>query len=201
MERLRTTTTGFSGPQPVLAAQATGGPVRLRPLRATDTDAVVSACTDPEAVRWTTVPHPYRRTDAKFFIGTYAPGRWERGEGAVFAIAGGDDAYLGSMELRISPADPVVADVGYLVARPARGRGYAPAALDAMCIWGFNVLGLVRIEWRAYVGNDSSRRVVEKAGFTVEGQCRSALAHRGERRDAWLAARLPGDRFPRPAAG
>jgi RimJ/RimL family protein N-acetyltransferase len=183
----------FAGHPPVLTARATGGTIRLRPPRPADIDAIMAACVEAEAVRWTTVPHPYARSDAEFFVGDYSAGRWARGEAAVFALADARDAYVGSMELRITARDPAVGDVGYLVAAPARGRGYAPAALRAMCGWGFEALGLARIEWWAYVGNDASRRAVEKAGFTVEGLCRSAMAHRGERRDAWFGALLPED--------
>jgi RimJ/RimL family protein N-acetyltransferase len=92
------------------------------------------------------------------------------------------------MELRISRTDPLVGDVGFLVAPQARGRGYASAALAALCGWGFTALGLARIEWRAYVGNDASRRVAEKAGFVFEGTARRAVSHRGQRVDAWVGA-------------
>jgi RimJ/RimL family protein N-acetyltransferase len=189
----------FGGPQPVLTGRVADRPILLRAPGPGDLDAIVASCTDPEAERWTAVPHPYQRSDAEFFVDTHAPGRWSRGEGATFAIVDDAEGYLGSIELRIAAHDAQLADVGYLVARPARGRGYAPAALRALCAWGFGALGLARIEWRAYVGNDSSRRAAEKAGFVLEGRCRSALVHRGERRDAWLGAMLPGDAGDRAA--
>jgi RimJ/RimL family protein N-acetyltransferase len=86
-----------------------------------------------------------------------------------------------------------VADVGYLTAPWARGRGYATAALRELCRWGFETLGLRRIEWGANVGNDASRRVAERAGFTVEGTSRARTLHRGEARDSWTGAILPRD--------
>jgi RimJ/RimL family protein N-acetyltransferase len=92
--------------------------------------------------------------------------------------------------------DPAVADIGFLVAPRARGRGYAPAAVRALCEWGFAALGLARIEWRAYVGNDASLRVAQKAGFTLEGTVRAGLPHRSERRDCWLGALLADDPVP-----
>jgi RimJ/RimL family protein N-acetyltransferase len=182
----------FGRPQPVLTAQAAGGPIRLRPPIAADLDAIVAACQDPESIRWTTIPRPYARGDAEFFVGPHAQGRWARGDGAVYAIAGPGDAYAGAMELRMT-ADPDVADVGFLVAPHARGRGYAPAALRAVCAWGFDSLGLARVQWRAYVGNDGSLRVAQKAGFTVEGVTRAGLAHRSGRRDTWVGSLLPAD--------
>jgi RimJ/RimL family protein N-acetyltransferase len=61
------------------------------------------------------------------------------------------------------------------------------------CQWGFDALGLGRIEWWATVGNDASRRVAEKLGFTFEGTCRARLLHRGVRVDGWVGGLLPGE--------
>ena len=84
--------------------------------------------------------------------------------------------------------------MGFVVPPHARGRGYAPAALAAVCRVGFHRARPERIEWRANVGNDASRRVAEKAGFTFEGTdrgLRSTTA--GERVDAWVGALLASD--------
>lgn len=183
----------FGRPQPELAAVASGRPIRLRPLRESDLDAIISACQDPLSQRWTSLPESYSRSDAEFYVGPYARGRWTRGEGAVFAVTGPDDVFAGSMDLRLSPTDPGLADVGYLTAPAFRGRGYAPAALRAVCEWGFETLGLTRIEWRAFVGNEASRRVAEKAGFTIEGVARAAVIRRGAKLDEWVGALLAAD--------
>lgn len=183
----------FGRPQPILAAKARGGEICLRRPEERDIDAIVLAARDPESVRWTSVPDPYQRSDAEFFIDAHTNGRWARGDGVVFAIADASNAYVGSIELRLSPPDPAVADVGFLVAPQARGLGYAPAALRAVAVWGFSALGVARLEWKAHVGNTGSRRVAEKAGFIVEGIQRAGIAHRGERRDVWVGALLPGD--------
>ncbi len=184
----------FGKSQPTLFATTRSGEIRLRPLEERDIDGVIAGARDPESVRWTTVPHPYEREHAEFFVHEYGPRVWALGTGAVFGI--GDpaaDAYAGIMELRLWERDPAVADVGFVVPPRARGHGYAPAALAAVAAWGFTALGLIRIEWRANVGNTASRRVAEKAGFTFEGTARAALDHRGERVDAWVAALLATD--------
>ena len=182
------------------AVTARGEELRLRQPEPRDIDAIVATCCDPETVRWTTVPHPYQRSDAEFFVGEHARDSWTNGKGAVFAIVNAADAYVGSMELRLSPVDLLLADVGFMTAPHVRGRGYVPAALDAVCVWGFRALGLVRVEWRAEAGNIASRRAAEKAGFVFEGTIRSTLTRRdGTRADAWLAARLATDP-PLPAA-
>lgn len=188
--RLRAAT--FGAPPPSLQGlTARGAPLGLRPPQPDDMDAIVAACIDPESVRWTMVPHPYGPWDAVFFIHDHAPSRWARGESAVFAIVDGNDDYAGSVELRI--VGPRTGDVGYLVAPWARGQGMASAALRLLCRWGFQALGLSRIEWQAYVGNNASRRVAEKAGFRMEGLARAGAIQRGEYRDAWTAAVLAAD--------
>jgi RimJ/RimL family protein N-acetyltransferase len=186
----------FGGAQPTVPfTTAAGAPGRLRPLRDDDLAPAVLACRDPLTVQYTTVPSPYRDEDAAAFVHTYAPGVWQLGVEAVFAVADDADAFVGTMAMRL-PGDAVttpIGDVGYLIAPWARGRGYAPAALRALCEWGFAELELERIEWRAYVGNEASRRTAERAGFTVEGLLRASLPHRGTVKDAWLGARLVTD--------
>ncbi|MGC4850051.1 GNAT family N-acetyltransferase [Micromonospora sp. DT15] len=182
----------FGRPQPVLFAETGAGELRLRPMEEKDLDAVVQTCRDPETIRWTTVPDPYDRADAEGYQ-AYGRDSWARGDAACFMIADADDRYVGTLDLRLSPTDPLVADTGFMTAPAARGRGYLPAALVALSAWGFSTLGLARIEWRANVGNTASRRAAEKAGFLVEGTARGGVQHRGERVDVWVGALLAKD--------
>jgi RimJ/RimL family protein N-acetyltransferase len=186
---VRRTARTFSGPHPTLPA----GLVTLRPPELRDLPGIVECRSDPGTARWFGVPQPYTETAARQHVERNVPGRWARGVEAVFAIADGADAYAGSVDLRVGESDPAVGEVGFLVSPRARGRGYAGAAVGAICRWGFTELGLRRIEWRAEVGNDASRRVAEKAGFTLEGRLRQALRINGERRDCWVGSLVKGD--------
>jgi RimJ/RimL family protein N-acetyltransferase len=186
----------FGGPVPDLPFD--GVPGRLRALHGGDIPGATAACRDPESARWTTVPVPYEPADAEFYVEDHAPGLWARGTGATFAIADGDDRYAGGVDLRIEPWDENSAEIGFMVAPWARGSGYASAAVRTVCAWGFAALGLERIGWRAYVGNEASRRVAEKAGFTVEGVGRGVCVQRGQRRDAWVGSLLADDLLQRP---
>jgi ribosomal-protein-alanine N-acetyltransferase len=60
-------------------------------------------------------------------------------------------------------------EVGYRLARDARGRGYATEAARASLTYGFEQIGLERIVAVAAPANAASRRVMEKAGMTMEG--------------------------------
>lgn len=185
----------FGRPQPTLFATTVAGTeLRLRAIEERDLDAITETCRDGQTIAWTTVPVPYERAHAESFKRDAAEAAWARGTGAYFSIVDRDDRYLGSIDLRLSTADPTQAAVGFMAAPYARGRGYLPAATAALAAWGFTALDLARIEWRAQVGNTASRRAAEKAGFTMEGIARGALTCRdGSRADAWVGALLPGD--------
>ncbi len=182
----------YDHPQPVLrTVTGRGEALTLRLPEPADAPGILAACTDPETLRWTTVPLDYDHERALGFVHDYAPGWWQRREGAAFVLADAE-GYAGQIDLRVGK-DPEVADVGFLTAPRARGRGYMSAALRAVAEWGIRELGLARVEWKAHVGNDGSRRVAEQAGFTYEGVQRNGCAHRGERRDAWTAALVRED--------
>lgn len=179
----------FSHPPERLQA----GPCTLRALRESDLDDVVATFRDPATVQWTSIPLDYRPEQGLDFIRHVYPALWLRGTGAGFAFADGDDRFAGTVDLRISPTDPVTAEVGYSAAPWVRGKGYTTEAVRAACAYGFERLALGRIVWRAHVGNDASRRVAEKAGFVVEGVQRDSCVQRGRRLDGWIATLLPGD--------
>lgn len=182
----------FGRPQPTIFASTPRRELRLRPMEERDLAALVITCQDPETLRWTTVPDPYDRSAAESFL-IHCQDCWAGGTAAYYVIADEQDHYAGSIDLRLSPTDPLLADVGFMTAPHARGRGYQTAALAALATWGFATLGLARIEWRAHVGNLASRRVAERAGFTMEGTARGLLNHRGTRADAWIGALLAED--------
>ncbi|PRY27948.1 GNAT family N-acetyltransferase [Pseudosporangium ferrugineum] len=179
----------FGAEHPAIPA----GTLTLRKPAERDVPAIVACRNDPAVVRWFGVRLPYTEADALRHVRVNVPRRWSGGEEAVFAVVDADDAYKGLVDLRLSGTDPAAGEVGFLIAPEVRGRGYAVAAVRALCDWAFGTLGLARIGWRAEVGNDASRRVARKAGFTMEGLLRQALVIDGERRDCWTASVLRGE--------
>jgi RimJ/RimL family protein N-acetyltransferase len=152
------------------------GPTALRPWRDSDVNALVAACQDPEIARWTRVPENYGEADARaqlmhrydaIHAGTLAP----------FAIVSTSDAseLLGSISLLRLAWEHARGEVGYWLAREARGHGHTTRAVRLICTWGFEALGLDRIELLAATGNPASQRVAERAGFTREAVLRSYI--------------------------
>lgn len=156
-----------------------------------DANTVTRACQDRELQRWIPVPVPYDATHAAAWIED-TERSWDADEELRWVIcdrATGD--LVGAVGLHAH--DATMREIGYWTAPWARGRGVMTGAGRLVCRWGFEGLALQRIEWWANVGNDASRRVAEKLGFTMEGMCRSRLLHRGERLDGWVAGLLPGE--------
>ncbi len=157
-----------------------------------DVEAVTRACQDAELQRWIPVPVPYERAHAVEFVAS-RPERWAAADGEMtFAITGRDDGMLLGM-VGLHAHDATMREIGFWTAPWARGRGVMTDAARLVCRFGFDVLGLQRIEWWAGVGNHGSWRVAEKLGFQREGTCRSRLLHRGDRVDGWVAGLLAGE--------
>ena len=177
--------------------EITAGTLHLRPFGPADVDAVARACSDPEVQRWTRVPSPYGREDAVAFVERVAPALWESGEGAPFAVldATSGDLLASVGLVRIDRRD-ALGEIGYWCAPWARGRGVTTQAVGAVCRWSFGALGLARVEWLAEVGNTGSRRVAEKAGFTVEGVLRGRMSGKHGQADAWVGGLLATDPVP-----
>ncbi|MGH8894390.1 MAG: GNAT family N-acetyltransferase [Actinomycetes bacterium] len=157
-----------------------------------DVDAITDACQDEELQRWIPVPVPYEREHAVDFVNS-RPERWAADDGEMtFAVTDAADGRLLGM-VGLHARDATMREIGFWTAPWARGTGVMTDAARLVCRFGFEVLGLARIEWWAGVGNDASWRVAEKLGFLREGTCRARLLHRGERLDGWVAGLLPGD--------
>ncbi|MCW2814896.1 MAG: N-acetyltransferase [Nocardioides sp.] len=86
------------------------GVVTLRAHRPDDAARVVEQCTDPDTVRWTTVPAPYGPAEAAQFLDEVVPGAWASGAAAYFAIEHAG-RFAGTVDLRFRGRDE--AEVGF----------------------------------------------------------------------------------------
>lgn len=71
-------------------------------------------------------------------------------------------------------------EIGYVLNPVFWGYGLAPEAVNAVLRYGFCELRLHRIEARYMVGNDRSRRVMEKVGMQFEGVSRDSMHVKGK---------------------
>ncbi len=171
------------------------GRLVLRPPTEADVPAITAACQDRDLHRWLeNLPDPYTEADARTFVAMQTE-RWDReiidGEERNFAITSAQDGRLLGMTglhnlVEMGHPTGGCAEIGYWVVEAERGAGVMTDAARLVCAWGFDALGLARIEWQAQTGNWGSRRVVDKLGFTFEGTCHDRLIHRRVRVDGWL---------------
>lgn len=82
------------------------------------------------------------------------------------------------------------AEIGYWLGEPFWGKGIMSAAVREICALAFGRLDIVRIEAGVFSFNTGSRRVLEKAGFTLEGILRQSVSKNGRMHDAYMYALL-----------
>ncbi len=141
------------------------------------------------------MPYPYGDTDARAYL-LHRYDALETGTAAPFAlVAAHDGRLLGSIGVVRFDWRDARGEVGYWLAREARGHGHATRAVRLLCRWSFQALGLERITLLASTANAASQRVAERAGFRREAVLRSYMDSRQGRQDmvafGLLAADLP----------
>jgi len=104
------------------------------------------------------------------------------------AIERASGRYVGGVTLRPVDNDPNIIDIGFVFAVDSHGKGYATEALGALVDEAFSTRGAERIFGEVFVGNDGSRRVLEKLGFVHEGTHRRSVCKRQEWLDVWVIA-------------
>jgi RimJ/RimL family protein N-acetyltransferase len=117
----------------------------------------------------------------------------------VFELDGG--ALLGSVGLNQRNRMHRSAALGYWVRQSRQGEGIARRAAKLAAGFGFQTLGLIRIEIVALVDNQASRRTAERAGARFECIARHRLWMRDAARDAAVYALVPGDLVDSQAVG
>lgn len=98
-----------------------------------------------------------------------------------------DDALVGGVTLsNIRRGVAETGTLGYWIGQPYVRRGYATAAVRAICAFAFDRLKLHRVEAACLPSNAGSRGVLSNSGFEQEGQARAYLKINGAWRDHLL---------------
>lgn len=92
---------------------------------------------------------------------------------------------IGSASIR-PDAEGFRADIGLWIGQPYHGNGYGTLVVRKLLEYGFNSLGVEKIDAYVFVGNWASRRIFEKNNFQHEGTIRRAVRKRGMALDEWL---------------
>lgn len=162
----------------------------LRPLEQADCPAVFGMMSDAETMRfWDWPPFPERAVVEEIVAGQLADVR--SGNALYWAIClHGRDVGLGVCDLSDIDMHHARAEIGFLFARSAWGKGYATEAMEKIIAQAFGPLGLGRLWARVHAGNESSRRLLARLGFTYEGTLKRHILRDGERRDCEIYGRV-----------
>ena len=133
-----------------------------------------------------TFPYPYELSEAHDWL-NFATNQSPE---LNFAIAM-ESEVIGGIGLTLqSDVSRLSAEIGYWLGEPHWGQGIATAALIAVTNWAFAEFDLVRLYGKVFEWNPASGRVLEKAGYELEGRLRKSIVKESQVIDALLYARI-----------
>jgi [ribosomal protein S5]-alanine N-acetyltransferase len=166
-------------PWPDPVPDLTTARLHLRPLRIGDAPAVQRIFSDPEVTRHVALDTMTDLVPAAAAVERVLQSSARR-EAIRWAITfPDDDEAIGNAGFLNISADQRRAELGYDLARPLWGHGFAPEAAAAIVAFGFDVMRLHRIEADILPANRASARVLEKLGFRPEAQLTDYLVIQG----------------------
>jgi RimJ/RimL family protein N-acetyltransferase len=121
-------------------------------------------------------PHPYTTRDGREFLRMALAQRPE----TLFAIAVGEEAVGGIGFQMMHDVERVSAEIGYWLGEPFWGRGIVAEALTAVTHHAMETHGLTRMFAMPFASNQASCRVLEKAGYVLEGRLRRSAIKDGQ---------------------
>ncbi len=144
----------------------------LRPFTLADAPEVQRLAGNREVASTTLrIPHPYKDGMAEEWIGTHAA-KFAQGEGISLAISlRATGLLVGAIGLEIFQ-EHSKSELGYWIGRDFWGQGLATEAARVLVNYGFQVVGLNRIQAQHLTRNPASGKVMAKVGMRHEGTLR-----------------------------
>ena len=136
------------------------------------------------------LPFPYTEQDAEDYIRAMLLA--DPDKCFAFAVTLNDEA-IGSIGVfRGENIHSRTAELGYYLGEPYWGHGYATGAVKQACEYVFEHSDIIRIYAEPFARNAASCRVLEKAGFRLEGVLRRNAVKNGITEDMKMYALLKG---------
>ncbi len=149
----------------------------IRPYSEADVPALAHEANSPLIARnmRNTFPSPYTGAEARSWV-QHARAAAPMLDFALCLPDGGGGVLAGGIGLKLrDDVESRTAEIGYWLGRAHWGRGIAAAAVAAFSRWAFAAdRRLLRLEACVFGHNPASARVLDKAGYVLEGVRRSA---------------------------
>ena len=147
----------------------------LRRMSRSDAEDMYEYASDPAVTRFLTWDvHPNARFSANYL--SFLQSKYRSGEFFDWAVTlRSSGKMIGTCGFSHFNFPAYSAEIGYVLNPRYWGRGIASEAAARVIRFGFDYLGLNRIEARCMCGNGQSRRVMEKLGMKYEGTVRDGL--------------------------
>lgn len=142
--------------------------INLEPVELKHAEAIQHFASDPAIGATTRIPVPYPADGAVTWIRSLTERRL-MGDEYAFAILAEDNVLVGVCGVVGIWRERRVAELGYWIGRPYWGHGYASAAVQLLRDWAFQELPVDRLIAHVLSNNKASARVLEKAGFKLQG--------------------------------
>ena len=159
----------------------------MRPMRPSDAEDIYRAVQDPEIPKFTTVPADYPIDLAIEFANTRAAASFVNKTELVFVIEDArlatvgypySNGFAGVMSLHTIDIPNHRAEIGYWLAKEARGQGICTKAAELITEYGLMTIGFKRIDGIVDVRNEPSKAALLKAGYEFEGIMKSYVTRR-----------------------
>jgi len=162
-----------------------GNRVELRELAAGDLEAVIAYSVDEVVARYQDwQSHTADAAKAFFDREIAAAQRTPRHTYSLAIVERASSLLIGDASIEIGSVPNKRAEIGFTLRRDRWGAGLATEASRLLLAFGFDQLGMHRIEATSHPDNVASIRVLEKIGMSLEGRIRDHLFVRGGWRDS-----------------
>lgn len=165
----------------------------LKPLVTDDSDSLLKIFSDSEVMRyWNTAPWVTIQDSLDFI--NESNDSMQRQESLILGVYLKSTGELaGKCMLFSYDKESKRAEIGFGLDRSCWGKGYISEAGEALIQYGFNSMGLRRIEAEIDPENQSSAKALEKLGFSREGLLRQRWEVNGIVSDSAMYGRLVSD--------
>lgn len=178
--------------------------VTLRSIKPSDAEDIYKAVQDPEIPKFTTLPSDYPIDLAIDFANTRAMASFVNKTELVFVIEDSrlldspsesesdsesdsgaspyshpySNGFAGVISLHTIDIPNHRAEIGYWLAKEARGKGICSKAAEVITEYGLMTLGFKRIDGIVDVRNEPSKAALLKAGYEFEGIMKKYVTRR-----------------------